>query len=103
MEERRSFAEWAKCPIEFSKRFNYVRFQSDRPSQVHQYVGFSRYCRESTHSEIKFITLNFVEIYPGDNGGIRPSEYVKEFWPSWYDKAEHLTEEEVKKIINGQK
>ena len=97
--ERRSFFDWVKCPIEFSREFNYVRFQSDRPKQIHKYVGFSENYKEHWQVEIKII-LNFAQVYSDDNGGIRISEHTKGYMPGWYNKAEHLTEKEVIKILN---
>lgn len=91
--ERRSFFDWVKCPVEFSKEFNYVRFQEDRPKQIHKLVGFSRKYREN-------VLLNFAKVYSDDIGGIKISEYIEEYMPGWYNKAEHLTEQEVIKIIN---
>lgn len=103
MEERRSFVDWLKCPIVFSKEFNYVRFQKDRPSEIHKYVGFSRWCGRRDLSDEKYILLNFAQVYSDNNGGIRISEYAKEYWPGWYNTAEHLKEEQVKKILKSNK
>ena len=99
--ERRSFVGWVKCPIEFSKEFNYVRFQEDRPKEIHKYLGFASKSKERWQEEkdIK-ITLNFAQVHLDNNGEIRTSEYFREYYPGWYNKAEHLTEKEVIKILN---
>ncbi len=70
--ERRSFVGWVKCPIEFSKEFNYVRFQEDRPKEIHKYLGFARKYKERWQEEkdIK-ITLNFAQVHLDNNGEIR--------------------------------
>lgn len=100
MGELRSFVNWVKCPIDFSKEFNYVRFMEDRPTEIHQYVGFSRLCGRRDLLNEKVILLNFAQVYKNDSGGVRTAEYFKEYYPGWYNNAEHLTEEEVKKILS---
>lgn len=99
MEERRSFVQWVKCPIEFSKEFNYVRFRSRSELEIYKYIGFSRLCKENRYSNDSFVILHFSKVLSDGKNGIRISEHKEEFWPGWYNNAEHLKEEQVKKIF----
>jgi hypothetical protein len=91
MEERRTFFEWVKCPVEFGKKFDYVIFQGNYG--VHRFVKFRRRFKTNYDRE-EYITLDFQSIYLNEEdkltGGL-----IKEFYSGWYDKAECITEQQA--------
>lgn len=99
MEERRTFVGWIKCPIEFSKKFNYVKFNTD--SSLYKYDGFYRIYRERHHTE-NTIVLNFRRVFLSEDNELELG-YIKQFHPGWYNKATHFTEEEVKEYLTKEK
>jgi len=92
MEEKRTFVEWVKCPQEFSKKFNYIKFE--KYSEVYQYAGFSRRYKEKHEVKYKII-LNFYRIFLDENNQLQKG-YLKELSQGWYnnkDVTTHITEQ----------
>jgi len=97
MEEKRTFVDWVKCPIDFSKKFEYVKFETD--SDLYKYDGFYRTYKDG--SDRVFI-LNFRQVFLNEKKELELG-HAGNFYPGWYNKAIHFTESEVMEYLIKQK